>query len=40
MPKTNIKGLSEEVVKALAEYKDEIVKGIEKEKEIVSKKSS
>jgi len=25
MPKTNIKGLSEEVVKALAEYKDEIV---------------
>ena len=39
MPKTNIKGLSEEVVKALAEYKDEIVKGIEKEKEIVSKKA-
>ncbi|MBS6888627.1 MAG: HK97 gp10 family phage protein [Clostridium sp.] len=39
MAKSKIKGISNEFAKILSEYKDEIVKGIEKEKEIVSKKA-
>ena len=39
MAKVKIKGLSNEIVKALADYKDEVNKGIEIEKENVAKKA-
>lgn len=39
MSKTKIKGLSNEIVKALAEYTSEISEGIEKEKESVAEKA-
>lgn len=39
MAKVKIKGLSNEIVKALAEYTSEVTEGIEKEKETVAKKA-
>ncbi|CAI3226989.1 conserved hypothetical protein [Clostridium neonatale] len=39
MANIKIKGLSDEIVKALSEYTSEVIEGIEKEKETVSEKA-